>query len=293
MRPERDGERVRLITRGGNDWARRCPSIVEAARKNAQGRLVIGGEVIIRGVDGISDFNALHSGKQNAEVQLFAFDVLAIDGDAGAKTRQFTSRALTDSGAVIASLAMAIPPTSSALAPTELPDVPIIRIPVQPLREKIFRLCRRANQWLLFAPPARTRGASRSSRNVGRDAMDVSARLTSAVDADGKTAWSWSPDAGIKFASDDLRATVATKPGTPGRARHKPKTIAQGVPVDPAEPVVTAACFFVCRRAMGEVITRHSLHPLFFRGWSLQNSGGLCRGKAPCCAFGCLTIRSV
>jgi hypothetical protein len=41
-------------------------------------------------------------------------------------------------------------------------------------------------------------------------------------------------------------------------------TIAQGMPVDPAEPVVTAACFFCCRRAMGEVITRHSLRPLRF-----------------------------
>jgi hypothetical protein len=35
----------------------------------------------VLGVDGISDFNALHSGKQNAEVQLCAFDVLAIDGE--------------------------------------------------------------------------------------------------------------------------------------------------------------------------------------------------------------------
>jgi hypothetical protein len=40
------------------------------------------------------------------------------------------------------------------------------------------------------------------------------------------------------------------------------KAIAQGMPVDLAEPVVTAACFFCCRRAMGEAITRHSLRPL-------------------------------
>ena len=31
--------------------------------------------------DGVSDFNALHSRKQNHDVQLCAFDVLAIDGD--------------------------------------------------------------------------------------------------------------------------------------------------------------------------------------------------------------------
>jgi ATP-dependent DNA ligase len=33
------------------------------------------------GVDGYSDWNALHSGKHNEEVQLCAFDVLAMDGD--------------------------------------------------------------------------------------------------------------------------------------------------------------------------------------------------------------------
>ena len=32
---------------------------------------------VILGLDGISDFNALHSGKHNDEVQLYAFDVLA------------------------------------------------------------------------------------------------------------------------------------------------------------------------------------------------------------------------
>jgi bifunctional non-homologous end joining protein LigD len=59
LRIERDGDRVRLITRGGS----------------------IDGEAVIPGVDGIADFNALHSGKQNGEVQLCAFDVLAMDGD--------------------------------------------------------------------------------------------------------------------------------------------------------------------------------------------------------------------
>src|ERR1700730_1854918 len=38
-----------------------------------------GGRVI--GVDGVFDFNALHSGKHNEKVQLCAFDVLALDGD--------------------------------------------------------------------------------------------------------------------------------------------------------------------------------------------------------------------
>ena len=64
---------MRLITRGG--W------IGEAALKNRTRQFVIDGEAVILGVDGISDFNALHSGRHNEEVQLCAFDVLAMDGD--------------------------------------------------------------------------------------------------------------------------------------------------------------------------------------------------------------------
>jgi hypothetical protein len=49
-RPERDGDRVRLITRGGYNWTNRYPWIVEAAMKNRQKRFVIDGEAVILGV---------------------------------------------------------------------------------------------------------------------------------------------------------------------------------------------------------------------------------------------------
>jgi bifunctional non-homologous end joining protein LigD len=81
LRVERDGDRVRLITRGGHDWTKRYPWITEAALKNRQKRFVIDGEAVVLGIDGISDLNALHSGKHNEEVQLCAFDMLALDGD--------------------------------------------------------------------------------------------------------------------------------------------------------------------------------------------------------------------
>ena len=42
---------------------------------------MIDGEAVVLRVDGVSDFNALHSRKQNHEVQFCAFGVLAIDGD--------------------------------------------------------------------------------------------------------------------------------------------------------------------------------------------------------------------
>jgi ATP-dependent DNA ligase len=70
LRLERDGDRVRLITKGGYDWSKRYPWIVEAALKNRMKQFVIDGEAVILGVDGYSDFNALHSGKHNDEVRL-------------------------------------------------------------------------------------------------------------------------------------------------------------------------------------------------------------------------------
>jgi bifunctional non-homologous end joining protein LigD len=81
VRVERNGNRVRLITRNGYDWTKRFPWIIEAARKNRSRQFVIDGEAVVLGVDGISDFAALHSGKSNGEVQLYAFDVLAMDGE--------------------------------------------------------------------------------------------------------------------------------------------------------------------------------------------------------------------
>jgi len=62
LRVERDGDRVRLITRGGYDWSKRYPWIVESALKNRYKQFVIDGEAVVLGLDGISDFNALHSG---------------------------------------------------------------------------------------------------------------------------------------------------------------------------------------------------------------------------------------
>jgi bifunctional non-homologous end joining protein LigD len=81
LRVERNGDRVRLFTRNGHDWNQRYPWIVEAALQNRQKQFVIDGEAVILGVDGVSDFDALHSHKHDQEVQLYAFDLLALDGD--------------------------------------------------------------------------------------------------------------------------------------------------------------------------------------------------------------------
>jgi ATP-dependent DNA ligase len=65
LRLERDGDRVRLITKGGYNWTDRYPWIVEAARKNRVRQFVIDGEAVALGVDGISDFNALRRAIEN------------------------------------------------------------------------------------------------------------------------------------------------------------------------------------------------------------------------------------
>jgi len=77
----RDHDQVRLITRNGHDWTRRYPWIVDAARRIRTTQFVLDGEACILGVDGVADFDDLHGQKHNDEVQLYAFDLLAIDGD--------------------------------------------------------------------------------------------------------------------------------------------------------------------------------------------------------------------
>jgi bifunctional non-homologous end joining protein LigD len=52
-----------------------------SALKNQQRQFIIDGEAVVLGVDGISDFDALQSRKHDDEVQLYAFDMLAGDGD--------------------------------------------------------------------------------------------------------------------------------------------------------------------------------------------------------------------
>jgi ATP-dependent DNA ligase len=77
----RDGADVKVLSKAGLDWTWRYPMIVEAARKMKQKQFVIDGEICVLDLQGISDFNALHSGRHNDEAQLYAFDLIAADGD--------------------------------------------------------------------------------------------------------------------------------------------------------------------------------------------------------------------
>ncbi|BAR62866.1 hypothetical protein NK6_9730 [Bradyrhizobium diazoefficiens] len=81
MRVERNGKTARLFTRNGHDRTTRFFWIVQAALKNREQQFVIDGGAVVHGVDGVSDFNAQHSRWHDNEVQLYAFDVLALGGE--------------------------------------------------------------------------------------------------------------------------------------------------------------------------------------------------------------------
>jgi ATP-dependent DNA ligase len=61
----RDQDRVRLISRGGYDWADRFPLMVVAAPKLRRKHFVIDGEVVTLDNEGKSDFDALSSRKHD------------------------------------------------------------------------------------------------------------------------------------------------------------------------------------------------------------------------------------
>ena len=68
IRVERDGDQVRLITRGGYDWTKRYPWIVEAARKVRQKRFVLDDEAVILGVTARKTTGTSRSGQIDARL---------------------------------------------------------------------------------------------------------------------------------------------------------------------------------------------------------------------------------
>jgi ATP-dependent DNA ligase len=78
---KRQDDRVRLFTRGGYDWTDRYPRIVQAVRKLRVKSFVIDGEAVICDRKGRADFDKLHARGHDADVTLYAFDLLELDGN--------------------------------------------------------------------------------------------------------------------------------------------------------------------------------------------------------------------
>jgi bifunctional non-homologous end joining protein LigD len=75
----RDG-RVRLYTITGADWSKRYPLIVEAAAR-IDGSAILDAEVVWLGLDGVPDFDALHSRVNDRSAVALAFDLMSLDGE--------------------------------------------------------------------------------------------------------------------------------------------------------------------------------------------------------------------
>jgi len=79
----RDGERVRVYSRRGNDFTDRVPMIAEALAKLRVKSVTVDGEGVVCRPDGVSDFDRLRAavGRLGSrDAFLYAFDVLEING---------------------------------------------------------------------------------------------------------------------------------------------------------------------------------------------------------------------
>ena len=77
----RDGDRVRLITRNGYDFADRFPLVVEAIAALPVRSCVLDGEAIAVDANGLSVFDLIRYRQHDRTVTLCAFDLLELDGE--------------------------------------------------------------------------------------------------------------------------------------------------------------------------------------------------------------------
>jgi bifunctional non-homologous end joining protein LigD len=77
----KDGPRVRLYSRPGNDLTDRFTLIVEALARLRSRSCVIDGEAVCRDDDGRPSFDRIRYRRHDASVFLYAFDLIELNGD--------------------------------------------------------------------------------------------------------------------------------------------------------------------------------------------------------------------
>ena len=77
----KSGDRVRLCSRPGNDLTDRFPLIVEALARLRPRSCILDGEAVACGEDGIASFDRIRYRRHDADVFLYAFDLIELDGD--------------------------------------------------------------------------------------------------------------------------------------------------------------------------------------------------------------------
>src|SRR3954451_7885703 len=77
----KNGNRVKLYSRPGNDLTYRFPLIVEALATLRSRSCIIDGEAVVCGEDGLSSFDRIRYRRHDASVFLYAFDLIEVDGE--------------------------------------------------------------------------------------------------------------------------------------------------------------------------------------------------------------------
>src|SRR5215467_7420347 len=77
----KDGERVRLYSRPGNDFTRRFPLIVDALSRLRSRSCIIDGEAVACDENGVASFDLFCHHGANESIFLYAFDLIELNGD--------------------------------------------------------------------------------------------------------------------------------------------------------------------------------------------------------------------
>jgi bifunctional non-homologous end joining protein LigD len=77
----KDGERVRLYSRPGNDFTRRFPLIVDTLSRLRSRSCIIEGEAVAYDDNGVASFDLIHHHRANERIFLYAFDLRELNGD--------------------------------------------------------------------------------------------------------------------------------------------------------------------------------------------------------------------
>jgi bifunctional non-homologous end joining protein LigD len=77
----KDGGRVRLYSRPGNDMIRRFPLIAQALTGLRSRSCIIDGEAVACDDNGVASFDLISNHRANDRVFLYAFDLIELNGD--------------------------------------------------------------------------------------------------------------------------------------------------------------------------------------------------------------------
>jgi ATP-dependent DNA ligase len=77
----KESKRIRLYSRPGNDLTHRFPLIVEALGNLRSRSCIIDGEAVACGDDGIASFDRIRYRRHDADVFMWAFDLIELNGD--------------------------------------------------------------------------------------------------------------------------------------------------------------------------------------------------------------------